>query len=76
MLCQTAFSSLSSRFIRLVEEGEKIPEVKCLLTGFRKENLRYAPHGEIGSIDDASDAKPGFADIAQRTQAACKGAKI
>ena len=63
-------------FCSFAEEGEKIPEVKCLVTGLRKENLRYAPHGEVGAIDDASDAKPGFNDIARRVQDACKGAKI
>jgi hypothetical protein len=38
-----------------VEEGEQVPEVKCLVTGLRKENLRYAPHAETGSFDNASD---------------------
>jgi len=57
-------------------EGEKVPEVKCLITDLRKENLRYAPHSEIGTLDDASDSKPGFNDIARPIQEACKGAKI
>jgi hypothetical protein len=59
-----------------VEEGEKVPEVKCLATGLRKENLRFAPHNQVGALDDASDSKPGFNDIAQGIQEACKGAKI
>ena len=59
-----------------LEEGEKIPEVKCLATGLRKENLRFGPHGEVGSVDDAFDARPGFADTARSIQDACKGAKI
>jgi hypothetical protein len=60
----------------IVEEGEKVPEVKCLVTGLRKENLRYGPHSEVGSLDDASDSKPGFTDVAKGIQEACKGAKL
>lgn len=63
-------------YLLFVEEGEKVPEVKCLVTGLRKENLRYGPHAEVGSLDDASDSKPGFIDIARRTQEACKDAKL
>lgn len=60
----------------LVEEGEKIPEVKCLASGLRKENLRFSPHGEVGTVDDAFDARPGFTDTARDIQVACKGAKF
>ena len=70
------FEEELSRGISFLEEGEKIPEVKCLVTNFRRENLRYAPHGEVGSVDDASDAKPGFLEIARGVQVACKGAKL
>jgi len=59
-----------------VEEGEKIADVKCLATGLRKANLRYGPHGAVGTLDDASDAKPGFNDFVRRTQEACKGVKL
>lgn len=61
---------------RFLEEGEKVPEVKCLATHFRRENLRFGPHGEVGAVDDASDAKPGFTDVARKVQEACKGVKI
>ena len=50
--------------------------MKCLVTGLRKENLRYAPHGQIGTLDDASDAKPGFTDTVRQIQEACKGVKL
>ncbi|CAF0821162.1 unnamed protein product [Adineta steineri] len=62
--------------ICLTKEGEKVAEVKCLATGLRKENLRYGPHGEAGTLDDASDSKPGFTDDARRIQEACKGVKL
>ncbi len=63
-------------FSFFAEEGEKVPEVKCLVTGIRKENLRYAPHAEVGSLDDASDAKPGFIDTVRQIQEACQGVKL
>ncbi|CAF0948683.1 unnamed protein product [Adineta steineri] len=63
-------------FLALLEEGEKVAEVKCLATGLRKENLRYGPHGEAGTLDDASDSKPGFTDDTRRIQEACKGVKL
>jgi len=63
-------------YLLFVEEGEKVPEVKCLVTGLRKESLRYAPHAEVGSLDDASDSKPGFTDTARHIQEACKGVKL
>ncbi|UJR23587.1 hypothetical protein I4U23_026576 [Adineta vaga] len=62
--------------ICLAKEGEKVPQVKCLATNLRRENLRFEPHNEVGTLDDASDAKPGFADFARRTQEACKGVKL
>jgi len=60
----------------LKQEGEKVPEVKCLVTGLRKQNIRYAPRGVVGSFDDASDAKPNFSNDAKVIQEACKGLKF
>ncbi|CAF0765310.1 unnamed protein product [Didymodactylos carnosus] len=60
----------------LAQEGEKVPEVKCLVAGLRKENIRYAPKGAVGSFDDASDAKPNFSNDAKVIQEACKGLKF
>ncbi|CAF0853239.1 unnamed protein product [Rotaria sp. Silwood1] len=60
----------------LTKEGEKIPQVKCLATNLRKENLIYAPRGEAGKLNDGSDTKVGFTDTARSIQEACKGAKL
>ncbi|CAF2426438.1 unnamed protein product [Rotaria sp. Silwood2] len=60
----------------LAKEGEKVPEVKCLATNLRKENLIYAPRGEAGTLNDGSDTKVGFTDTARSIQEACKGVKL
>ena len=60
----------------IVEEGEKVPQVKCLATNLRRENLRFQPHNQFDTLDDASDSKPDFTEFARRMQEACKGVKL